>query len=340
MVGMNLENLKQKVFEEAERIKNLPDLQSFEIKYLGRKGELISVLRSLKDFPLNERKTIGEAANKLRKEIEEAVVLKKKELAGSGEEIFIDVTRPGKKVSLGHMHPLTKMENELRRVFSSMNFSVVEGPEIEQEYYNFDALNIPASHPARDMWDTFWIKPSSKLQLPNDKRGSSSNQPLLRTHTSPIQARYMEKHKPPFQIIYRGRCFRYEATDATHEMNFYQMEGLVVGKDVSLASLKFVIGTFLEKIFGKRVLFRFRPSAYFPFTEPSVEVDMRFGNRWLEFMGAGVVHRNVLLNVGYDPRKVQGFAFGLGLERLAMIKYKIPDIRMFYSGDLRFIRQF
>jgi len=206
-----------------------------------------------------------------------------------------------------------------------MNFSVVSGPEIETEYYNFDALNIPANHPARDMWDTLWLK-NSKL--------------LLRTHTSPVQIRYMEVHQPPFQIIVPGRVFRYEATDASHEINFYQVEGLMIGPNVTLANFKFIVEEFFRKLYGPKVQFRFRPS-YFPFVEPGLEVDIKLtGDKWLEVMGAGMVHRNVFDAVHYNPEQVQGFAFGMGLDRLAMIKYNIPDIRLFYSGDLRFIRQF
>ena len=227
---------------------------------------------------------------------------------------------------------MSKIEEEIRQIFLSMNFSVVEGPEVEDEYHNFDALNIPPDHPARDMWNTFWLKMTNN-------RSSVVGRKLLRTHTSPMQIRYMETHNPPFQIIVPGRVFRYEATDASHETNFYQIEGLMVGKNISLANFKFVIEEFFKKFFGREIEFRYRPS-YFPFVEPGVEVDIKFKNKWLEIMGAGMVHRNVFEAVKYNPYEWQGFAFGMSLERLTMIKYNIPDIRLFYSGDLRFIKQF
>ncbi len=230
-----------------------------------------------------------------------------------------------------------------------MNFSVVEGPEIESEYYNFDALNIPPNHPARDAWDTFWlhktqinadIKTQMSADISVDQRENLRKSALLlRTHTSPMQIRYMETHKPPFQIIVPGRVFRYEASDFSHEINFHQIEGLMVGENISLANLKFVIEEFFNKFFNKKIAFRFRPS-YFPFVEPGVEVDIKLKDKWMEVMGAGMVHRNVFKAVGYDPNEIQGFAFGMGWERLTMIKYNIPDIRLFYSGDLRFINQF
>ena len=239
----------------------------------------------------------------------------------------IDVTAPGKRPERGHLHPLTLVQNKAIDVFSSMGFEVAEGPEVETEYYNFDALNIPKNHPARDMWDTFWLK----------------NGKLLRTHTSPGQIRYMENPPaggPPFRIIAPGRTFRYEATDATHEAQFYQLEGLMVGKSITLANLKAVIEVFFQKFFNdKNIEVRLRPS-YFPFVEPGVEVDMKFKGKWMEIAGAGMVHPKVLENMKIDSREWQGFAFGMGIDRLAMIKYKIDDIRLFYGSDLRFIKQF
>ena len=236
----------------------------------------------------------------------------------------------------GHLHPLSRAIFDIRVIFEKLGFSVAVGPEIEDEWHNFDALNIPAGHPARDMWDTFWLRRSKGIGAPT----KMSELPLLlRTHTSPMQIRYMEKHNPPFQIIVPGRVFRFEATDASHETNFHQVEGLMVGEDVSLANFKYVIEEFFKRLFGRETEIRFRPS-YFPFVEPGLEVDMKWGGRWLEVMGAGMVHPAVFDHARYNPKEVQGFAFGLGLERLAMIKYKIDDIRMFYSGDLRFIMQF
>ncbi len=226
----------------------------------------------------------------------------------------------------GHLHPITQVTREVYEIFRQVGFDIAEGPEIENEYYNFDKLNIPENHPSRDMWDTFWLKPLS------DKK-------LLRTHTSPVQIRYMESHKPPFKIIVPGKVYRNEATDATHEAQFYQLEGLVVGEEISMADLKGTLQFFFEKFFGDKVQIRFRPS-FFPFVEPGVEVDVFFNGKWLEVMGAGMVHPSVLEGVGLHPQKYKGFAFGAGIDRLIMTKYNIGDVRLLYTGDLRLINQF
>jgi len=345
--------IKNSTLNEIEKIKNSKDLEAVKIKYLGRKGELTQILRGLKNLSIEERRKIGPQTQQLKKELEELLEEKNKELkanppaGGLKLKAEFDVTKPGKKISIGHIHPLSKIEEEIRQIFLSMNFSVVEGPEVETEYYNFDALNVPPNHPARDIQDTFWLRSNQKEHLTTDKKqfiksqisDVNSQRLLLRTHTSPMQIRYMENHNPPFQIIVPGRVFRNDATDASHETNFYQIEGLMVGKDVSLANFKFVIEEFFKKFFGREIEFRYRPS-YFPFVEPGVEVDIKFKNKWLEIMGAGMVHRNVFEAVKYNPYEWQGFAFGMSLERLTMIKYNIPDIRLFYSGDLRFIQQF
>ncbi len=329
---MELGTLRAKA---SEAIKNAHDLKALEearVEYLGRKSELTEILRSLKEMGEEERRAKGAEANNIRKELEALLGERAAELAKNyppASAHAVDLTIPGKKARLGHLHPLTKVEEEIRRIFSSMNFSVVEGPEVESEYYNFDALNIPASHPAREMWDTFWVKGANKKE-----------RMLMRTHTSPMQIRYMETHKPPFQIIVPGRVFRYEATDASHEINFYQLEGLMVGKSVSLANFKFVIEEFFQRFFvGKKIEIRYRPS-YFPFVEPGIEVDIKLKGKWLEVMGAGMVHPHLFEAAHYNPKDLQGFAFGVGVDRLAMIKYNIPDVRLFYSGDLRFINQF
>ena len=226
------------------------------------------------------------------------------------------------------MHPLTQVTRQMTDVFQSMGFDVVLGPDVETEHYNLDALNIPKDHPARDMWDTFWMK---------------NTENLLRTHTSPMQIRFMEQNQPPFRIVVPGRCYRYEATDATHEVQFHQLEGLMIGKKVNMSNLKGILEVFLGKLFdGNKksgVKIRFRPS-YFPFVEPGIEVDMKLKGKWVEIAGAGMVHPQVLKNVKIDPEKWQGFAFGVGIERVAMIKYGVDDIRLFYNGDLRFIKQF
>lgn len=231
--------------------------------------------------------------------------------------------------SPGRQHPLSIAMAEIADIFGRMGFSMARGPEIEDEYHNFDALNIPADHPARDMWDTFWLKESKK----------GEEKKLLRTHTSPVQIRYMEdfvknKKEFPIRIICPGKVFRYEATDATHEAQFFQVEGLAVGKDISLAHLKGTIKKFFDEYLGGDFEVRFRPS-YFPFVEPGVEVDIRYGDKWLEVMGAGMVHPKVLENVGIDPEVYQGFAFGGGIDRFVMLKYGIPDVRLLYKGDLR-----
>lgn len=224
----------------------------------------------------------------------------------------------------GHIHPLSHITKQAVDIFQSMGFGVVLGPETETEYYNFDALNIPKHHPARDLWDTFWLKGGG----------------LLRTHTSPVQIRYMEKNQPPFNIVAPGRVYRYEATDSTHDVQFYQLEGLSVGKEINMAHLKGVLEEFLKKIFDdEKIKIRFRPS-YFPFVEPGIEVDMKFKGKWLEIAGAGMVHPRVLKNAGLDSNRWRGFAFGVGMDRIAMVKYKIDDIRLFYGGDLRFLNQF
>lgn len=331
---------------------NIDALEKKRLEYLGRKGALTAILRSLKDLPLEKRRVVGEEANRLRGEIESMLAKKKMELEEVTRESvlkkeWLDVTRPGIKSEKGRLHPITQIIREITAIFSSMGFEVAEGPEVETEYYNFDALNIPADHPARDMWDTFWIK--SKIDPRSGQRQKSKI--LLRTHTSPVQIRYMETHNPPIRIIVPGRVYRYEATDASHDIQFYQLEGLVVDKNTSVANFKAIIQEFFSQLFKTKINIRLRPS-YFPFTEPSFEVDISCitcdmkgcsvckQGGWLELAGAGMVHPNVFKAAGYNPRDWQGFAFGMGIDRLAMMKYKIPDIRLFHSGDLRFLKQF
>lgn len=346
-----------------------PDaLESLRIAYLGRKGALAAVFGALKNLPTEEKKTVGEEANAVRREIETALAEKKSALEKTEQESmlkkeWIDVTRPGVRILRGHIHPLTKITREITDIFSSMGFSVAAGPEVETDWYNFGALNMPAGHPARDMWDTFWIKDDDRVSRvegsvskiesrTGDSRYSTLyTQLLLRTHTSPVQVRYMETHQPPIRIIVPGRVYRYEATDASHDIQFMQVEGLMANSDVSIASFKAVMQLFFSRLFKTNVEIRLRPS-YFPFTEPSFEVDIscaycgRKGcsickqSGWLELMGAGMVHPRVFKAAGWNPKEVTGFAFGMGLERLAMMKYKIPDIRLFRSGDVRFLRQF
>lgn len=345
---MEIKTIKKQAQKELNLIVKIEDLKRFEKKYLGNQGLLTRILRSLKNLPQNQRKTIGREANELRdflleKLKEKEKVLKEKLIEEKEKQEWIDITIPAKKIEKGHLHPLTIIRKEIENIFQKMGFVVVEGPEVENEWYNFDALNIPQEHPARDMWDTFWIKnPKSKIL---------NRRFLLRTHTSPVQIHYMENHKPPLRIIAPGRIFRYEATDASHEINFYQVEGLMIDKDVSVANFSYIISQFFGEFFSKETKTRLRPS-FFPFTEPSFEVDVRCSickgrgcsvcsyRGWIEVAGAGMVHPNVLKAVNINPKKWQGFAFGMGLDRLAMMKYRINDVRLFYSGDLRFLKQF
>jgi len=337
MPKINLKLLKKQAQREINRARDLKFLNEDFKKYLGKRGELTLVLRSLERMPKAKRAKVGKEANELKTFLREKFEQKKFSFAKATEdkEEWIDVTRPGKKLTLGHLHPLTQVKRKVEEIFQAMGFSVVEGPEAENEWYNFDALNIPKDHPARDMWDTFYLKDGL----------------LLRTHTTPVDARYMEKNNPPLRIITIGRCFRHEATDASHESNFYQIDGLMAGKDISVANFKAIIQEFFQRFFEKPVEIRMRPS-YFPFTEPSFEVDMTClvcGGKgcsacqqtgWMEMMGAGMMHPNVFKNSGLNPKNWQGFAFGMGLDRLTMMKYKINDIRLLYSGDLRFLKQF
>jgi len=341
MAKIDLKLLKNWAKNEIEKAKDLKELNEVFKKYLGKKGELTQILCSLEKLPKAKKVKIGKEANQLKNFLrikfdQKAREIKEKIKKEAEEKEWIDITAPGKKPVLGHLHPLTQVRRKTEEIFQAMGFTVVEGPEIETEWYNFDALNIPKDHPARDLWDTFWLK---------------SNKLLLRTHTSPVQVRYMEKNNPPLRIIVPGRVFRHEATDASHEINFYHIEGLMVDKAISAANFKAIIEEFFRRFFEKPIEIRMRPS-FFPFTEPSFEVDitcLACGGRgcsacsktgWMEIMGAGMVHPAVIKNSGLNPKFWQGFAFGIGMDRLAMMKYKINDIRLFYSGDLRFLNQF
>ncbi|HEY4498012.1 MAG TPA: phenylalanine--tRNA ligase subunit alpha [Candidatus Paceibacterota bacterium] len=335
----SIDAIKQRCESAIKRANNLVDLERLEIEYVGRKGELTTILRSLKNKSEEERKKIGKEANDLKEELKRRFAKLRRELEKELPGLRLkkerlDVTAPGIRRLVGGVHPITVTLRDVCRIFSTMGFAVAEGPEVETEWYNFDALNIPADHPAREMWDTFWLKPTNqKSKIKNQKL-------LLRTHTSPVQIRFMQTHKPPFKIISPGRVFRYEATDATHDFQLWMLEGLVVGREVSVANFKSVMEVFFKELLGSGVEARLRPS-YFPFTEPSFEVDMRRGGgSWLEVFGAGMVHPQVLRNCGINPNEWQGFAFGGGIDRLAMLKYKIPDIRLFREDDIRLLRQF
>jgi len=337
---MTLKALKIEAEKAINRAQDLRALNDVFKQYLGKKCELTRILRSLEKMPKAKRIKIGKEANVLKNSLrikfdQKARELKVKDQQAAEEKEWIDVTAPGKRPVLGHLHPLTQVRRKTEEIFQAMGFSVVEGPEMETEWYNFDALNIPKDHPARDAWDTFYLE----------------NNLLLRTHTTPVDVRYMEKNNPPLKIITIDRCFRHEATDASHETNFYQIDGLMVGKDISVANFKAMIQEFFQRFFEKPVRIRMRPS-YFPFTEPSFEVDMTClvcGGKgcsvcqktgWMEMLGAGMMHPNVFKNAGLNPKNWQGWAFGMGFDRLTMMKYKINDIRLLYSGDLRFLQQF
>lgn len=320
---MDIGAIRQKAMKKLEVADTESALHAWHVEFLGRKGAVNDILKELAQKSIEEKREMGPEAQSMKCDLEAAYEKKERE---QKKQERLDITIPGIPPKRGALHPLTLVERDIRRIFGEMGFTSVLGPELETEHYNFDALNIPKNHPARDMQDTLWISSAKGL--------------LMRTHTSPMQARYMEKNLPPFQIIVPGRVFRNEATDTSHEVNFYQFEGLMVGDEITLANLKWTITEFSRRFFGKAVDVRFRPS-YFPFTEPSVEIDMKMENgKWLEMMGAGMVHDDVFRAAGYDPGKVRGFAFGGGLDRFAMVKYGIPDIRLSYQGDERFIRQF
>jgi len=341
-----LEIEAKKALNETKTLKELDGV--FRV-YLGKQGKLTVVLKSLAKLSFAQRKKTGKDANDLKDTLQELVLKQRKKLQikeisqqETGE--WLDITAPGKKIEKGHLHPLTQVQRKAQDIFRSMGFAVAEGPEVESEWYNFDALNMPEDHPARELWDTFWLQEEARSLNTKERF-------LLRTHTSPVQIRYLQEHNPPLRIIAPGRVFRYEATDASHQINFYQLEGLMIGKDINVANFRALIQEFYQKFFAKKVAIRLRPS-YFPFTEPSFEVDMTClvckgkgcsscgKSGFMEMMGAGMVHPNVFHAAGYNPANWQGFAFGMGLDRLAMMKYKVDDIRLFYSKDLRFLKQF
>ena len=337
-----LNSIRQSALEQInQRDTDNAKLEEIRVKYHEKKGELTAVLRGMGQLAPEERPVIGQTANEVREDIEKAIAEKKQSLAAAALELKLkdeklDVTVPGKKSKIGHIHPLTLVQRELEDVFIGMGFSIAEGPEVEYDYYNFQALNIPENHPARDTQDTFYI---------------TDDKILLRSQTSSVQARVMEKQKPPIRIISPGRVYRSDAMDATHSPLFHQMEGLAVDEGITMGDLKGMLETFAKTEFGEDTKIRFRPH-HFPFTEPSAEVDISCfmcggkgcrlckGEGWIEILGAGMVHPNVLSMCGIDPEKYSGFAFGMGLERIAMLKYHIDDIRMFYENDVRFIEQF
>ena len=333
-----LNKIKTQALEAIESASCEKDLEDIRVKVLGRKGELTMVLKAIGGLPSEERPGVGQLANRLKREIEQSIKIRKDALKNLHRRPYIkglDLTLTGRRRQLGRLHPITQVMGEICYIFERMGFTVVHGPEIELDFYNFEALNIPPDHPARDMQDTFYI---------DDKV-------LLRTHTSPIQIRIMERQGPPLRIIAPGKVYRCDDSDISHTPMFHQVEGLMVDRDISFAGLKGVLTSFIQQIFDPDTPVRFRPS-FFPFTEPSAEVDIQCvmckgkGCRvcshtgWLEVLGAGMVHPEVFRHVGYDTEEFTGFAFGLGIERIAMLKFGIDDIRLFYDNDLYFLQQF
>ena len=331
-----------KIRDEAELAIEAPgaDLEALRIKYLGKKGELTAVLRGMGQLSAEERPVIGALANEIRADIEAKLEARKGAAAAEALEAKLkseklDVTVPGTKIEVGKMHPISLVQRQLEEIFLGMGYEIAEGPEVELDYYNFQALNIPEDHPARDTQDTFYI----------------TDNILLRSQTSPVQVRTMEKKRPPIKIISPGRVYRSDAVDATHSPLFHQVEGLVVDKGVTMGDLKGTLETFAKTMFGEDTRIRFRPH-HFPFTEPSAEVDVSCfacggkgcrlckGEGWIEILGAGMVHPNVLRSCGIDPEEYSGFACGLGVERIVMLKYHIDDMRHLYENDVRFLHQF
>lgn len=343
-----LEQIKKQALDDLQELMdkkvsiNLEEnLRTLRVKYLGRKGELSQILRNLKDLSVEEKKEIGALANSIKNELESSFKEKEDEILGEKSGDY-DISLPGKEMKTGHLHPLTLIQRDLEEIFKSLGFSILEGPELESDYYNFEALNIDKHHPARDMQDTFYV---------DWEKNKNDEKLVMRTHTSPVQVRAMQKYGAPLKAIVPGKVFRNEAIDASHEHTFYQLEGLMIDKDISITNMIALMKELLKGIFEKEVAVRIRPG-FFPFVEPGIELDISCqlcGGKgcsvckqsgWLELFPAGMVHPQVLQAGGIDSDKYSGFAFGLGLTRLVMMKYHINDIRLFNSGDLRFLEQF
>lgn len=338
-----LQQLKEEALQLVSAAETVNELKDIRVKYLGKKGPITEVLKGMGKLDPQERPKVGQVANEVRQEVAKSIEEKEKHLAEKALEEqlkkeSVDVTLPGRPVSRGARHPLTSVVETIEDIFISMGFTVAEGPEVETDYYNFESLNLPKNHPARDMQDSFYI---------------NADEILLRTQTSPVQTRTMEKYegKGPVKIICPGKVYRRDEDDATHSHQFMQIEGLVVGEGIRMSDLKGIFATFVKKYFGEDREIRLRPS-FFPFTEPSAELDISCAicggegcrtckqTGWIEVLGSGMVHPNVLRMSGFDPEKYTGFAFGLGVERFAMLKYGIDDIRHFYTNDMRFLSQF
>ena len=335
-----LQNIELRAKKELESVKDTAELESLRVRFLGKKGELTAILKGMAGLSAEQRPVIGQIANRIRADIEDAISNRLKEISAQQEakrlvSERLDVTLPGKKPQIGRVHPLNQVLNEIEEIFIGMGFDIAEGPEVEYDYYNFEALNLPPDHPARDTQDTFYITDSI----------------LLRTQTSGVQVHVMEKKKPPIRIIAPGRVYRSDAVDATHSPIFHQIEGLVVDRGITMADLVGTLDLMMKRLYGEDCRIRLRPH-HFPFTEPSAEVDVLCFNcggkgcsmckneGYVELLGAGMVHPKVLKNCGIDPEEYSGFAFGLGLERVVMRKFGINDMRMLYENDMRFLEQF
>ena len=320
----SIQTVEQEARQQLASIRSKQALEAFRVNLLGKKGRITALMEHLKTLQGDERKNFGIEVNKLKQFVSQVIEEKGRELESQPEEeAFFDETLPPVFPAAGRIHPISRIIQEITRIFERLGFEIADGPEIETEFHNFTALNIPLDHPSRDSFDTFY----------------ASKGHLLRSQTSTVQIRVMQDRKPPLRIIAPGRVYRPDAVDASHSFMFHQIEGLMVDENISFSDLKGILHLFLRTLFGSDTKIRFRPH-FFPFTEPSVEVDIKWGKGWLEILGAGSVHPNVFQAVGYDPKHVQGLAFGLGVERMAMLRYGIPDIRYFYENDLRFLRQF
>tara|TARA_A100001037_G_C15154335_1_gene643110 strand:+ start:22467 stop:23513 length:1047 start_codon:yes stop_codon:yes gene_type:complete len=340
-----LKDLHKNASEELDAIQSSDGIDAWRIKFLGRKGALAQLLSGIPSLSAEDKRAVGIEANKTKESLETLLTIAVGRVNNETNTAEgLDVTLPGFPLYQGKLHPTTQVVREISQIFIRMGFDITEGPEVEWDIYNFEKLNIPLGHPARDMWNTLWI---------DNTELNTQNTILLRTHTSPMQARLMEQTSPPIRVIVPGKCYRYEATDATHEWHFFQIEGLAVDKGINFSDLKGTLYEFARQMFGSDRKVRFRCD-YFPFVEPGVDMSIDCfscggsnsqcrickGTGWIEIMGAGMVHPKVLSGVGYDPEEYTGFAFGLGPERIAMLKYGIDDIRHFYSNNLKFLRQF
>ena len=326
-----LDNLQLEATNSIKNITSKEEIENWRIDYLGRKGKISDFFQTFKNLKSKEKNELGSLANSIKNSLEKLYEKKSQSLDEQNNVTneFFDFTLPSTPISVGSIHPTNQMMQEICKAFNKLGFNIFEGPEIESETYAFDKLNIPTNHPARDIWDTIYVKNVNKIKSL-----------VLRPHTSPMQIRIMENNKPPIRVIIPGKCYRYEATDNTHEWHFHQIEGLVIDKNINFSNMKSTLFEFARIIFGEDTKSRFRCD-FFPFVEPGAEMSINFKqNEWLELMGAGMVHPKVLMNVGLDPEEYSGFAFGLGIERAAMIKYGIENIRDFYANDYQFLKQF